>query len=103
MNLTPYHAKYFAHELSRRHPSDSVEKLAGVLVDAQAAPTLETKLTGQKQVKTLEVQRNAKRRALFDAQDEVDRQRELLIAEIEGKLQQKISREDLFTVRWRLL
>jgi SNF2 family DNA or RNA helicase len=35
MNLTPYHAKYFAHELSRRHPSDSVEKLAGVLVDAQ--------------------------------------------------------------------
>ena len=35
MNLTAYHAKYFAHELSRRHPSDSVEKLAGVLVDAQ--------------------------------------------------------------------
>ncbi len=35
MNLTPYHAKYYAHELTRRCPSDSVEKLAGTLVDAQ--------------------------------------------------------------------
>ena len=35
MNLTPYHAKFFAHELTRRCPSDSVEKLAGALVDAQ--------------------------------------------------------------------
>lgn len=32
---TPYHAKYFAYELTKRCPSDSVEKLAGVLVDAQ--------------------------------------------------------------------
>lgn len=35
MNLTDYHAKYFAHELTKRSPSDSVEMLAGVLADAQ--------------------------------------------------------------------
>src|SRR5512145_2813694 len=35
MNLTPYHAKYYAHELTRRCPPDSIEKLAGALVDAQ--------------------------------------------------------------------
>ena len=35
MNLTPYHAKFFAHELTKRCPSDSIEKLAGALVDAQ--------------------------------------------------------------------
>jgi adenine-specific DNA-methyltransferase len=35
MNLTDYHAKYFAHELTKRCSSDSVEKLAGALVDAQ--------------------------------------------------------------------
>src|SRR5689334_18626119 len=35
MTLTAYHAKYFAHELTKRCPSDSVEKLAGALVDAQ--------------------------------------------------------------------
>src|SRR6266567_281604 len=35
MNLTEYHAKYLAHELTRRCASDSVEKLAAVLADAQ--------------------------------------------------------------------
>jgi len=33
--ITDYHAQYFAHELTRRCPVDSVEKLAGALVDAQ--------------------------------------------------------------------
>ena len=33
--LTAYHAKFFAHELTKRCPSDSIEKLAGALVDAQ--------------------------------------------------------------------
>ena len=44
------------------------------------------KLAGQKQIKALEAQRNQKRRTLFDAQDQVDRQRDELIALIEGKL-----------------
>src|SRR5712691_1393635 len=35
MGLTDYHAKYFAHELTRRYPSDSVEKLAGAVASAQ--------------------------------------------------------------------
>src|SRR5438309_1022612 len=35
MALTPYHAKFFAYELTKRCASDSVEKLAGALVDAQ--------------------------------------------------------------------
>lgn len=33
--VTVYHAKYFAHELTKRCGSDSVEKLAGALSDAQ--------------------------------------------------------------------
>lgn len=33
--ITDYHAKYIAHELTKRYPSDSVEKLAAVLADAQ--------------------------------------------------------------------
>jgi len=35
MQLTPYHAKYFAYELTKRSASDSIQKLASVLVDAQ--------------------------------------------------------------------
>ena len=34
-NLTPYHAKYFAYELTKRSSSDSMQKLASTLVDAQ--------------------------------------------------------------------
>ena len=70
---------------------------------ATAALTLEEKLAGQKQIKALESQRNAKRRTLFDAQDEIDRRREQLIGEIEGKLQQRTSRAPLFLIRWNLV
>ena len=53
--------------------------------------------------KTLESQRNEKRRSLFEAQDKVDQQREDLIANIEGKLQQRASLIALFTIRWCLI
>ena len=33
--LTDYHAKYFAHELTKRCSSDSLEKLAGAVAGAQ--------------------------------------------------------------------
>ncbi len=130
MQLTDYHAKYFAYELTKRCPSDSLEKLAGAVASAQvdlnphqvdaalfafnsplskgarraatAALTLEAKLAGQKQLKSLEAQRNQKRRSLFEAQDQVDSQREELIAHIEGKLAQTTKTEQLFAIRWRL-
>ncbi|MBZ5553378.1 MAG: DEAD/DEAH box helicase family protein [Acidobacteriia bacterium] len=69
---------------------------------ASASLSLEEKLAGQKQVKALESERNAKRRALFDAQDDIDRHREQLIAQIEGKLKQRILQTKLFSIRWRL-
>ena len=69
---------------------------------ATTALTLEDKLAGQKQIKALEAQRNQKRRSLFDAQDQVDRQREELIAVIEGKLNQATTLQPLFMLRWGL-
>ncbi len=35
MTLTDYHAKYFAHELTKRYSSDSLEKFAGAVAGAQ--------------------------------------------------------------------
>ena len=35
MNVTPYQAKYFAHELTKRYASDSAEKIAGAVASAQ--------------------------------------------------------------------
>ena len=34
--ITPYHAKLFAHEISKRHSVADAEKLAGTLLDAHA-------------------------------------------------------------------
>ena len=47
---------------------------------ATVALTLEEKLAGQKQIKALEAQRSQKRKSLFDAQDQIDKQRDELIA-----------------------
>lgn len=33
--MTPFHAKFYALELTKRCPADSIEKLAGTLIDAQ--------------------------------------------------------------------
>lgn len=43
-----------------------------------------------------------RRRSLFDAQDQVDKQRDELIAQIEGKLQRHLRTENLFQLRRRL-
>jgi hypothetical protein len=51
----------------------------------------------------VEVHRNTRRRALFDAQDDIDRHREQLIAEIEGKLGQKTTLQELFSIRWKII
>jgi len=69
---------------------------------ATSALTLEDKLAGQKKIKELEAQRNQRRRSLFEAQDQVDRQRDELIASIEGKLAQRTSHNALFNIRWTL-
>ena len=65
-----------------------------------AAGTLSDKLEAQ--LKTRESRRKEKRQRLFEAQDEVDEQRDVLIGKIEAQLQQRHKVEVLFHVRWRL-
>jgi adenine-specific DNA-methyltransferase len=42
-------------------------------------------------------------RVLFDAKDDIDRRRAQLIAEIEGKLQQRVSQKMLFSIQWTII
>lgn len=70
---------------------------------ASAAQTLEAKLEGQKLLRALEAARAQRRRALFDAQDDIDSRRAELITEIEARLVQEIETEPLFVVRWRVV
>jgi len=64
---------------------------------------LEEKLNAQREIKELEKKRNAKRRNLFEAQDEIERRKETLIGEVEARLQQQSSTRELFTIRWRVV
>jgi hypothetical protein len=67
------------------------------------APSLEAKIAAKKQVNELEQRRNEKKRNLYDAQDEVEQKKDALIDEIESRLKQRLSRQEVFTVRWRVV
>lgn len=69
---------------------------------ALAAITLEEKLAAQKEVKKLEKERTAKRRDLFEAQDEIDDQRDHIIEETEGRMAQSHDLITLFCIRWNI-
>ncbi len=70
---------------------------------ARIAVSLEEKLASQKRMKTLDSERNNRRRALFESQDEIDRKRGALIAQLEGQLTQNVMSECLFCVPWRVV
>lgn len=69
---------------------------------ASGAVSLTEKLAAQKELKSMEAKRNQKRRELYDAQDQIDGQRDSLIAEIEKQLKQKQMFDQRFTIRWEL-
>lgn len=71
--------------------------------EAKQVQDLDAKVELHKKAKDSERRRNDKRKALFDAQDEIDHKKELLIAEIEAKLRQSTHVSELFTLRWRVL
>jgi len=75
-------------------------EIKAVKKEAKLQADLETKLALHRKAKDLEAERSRKRRSLYDAQDEIDRRKETLIGEVEGRLKQKVESERLFTIRW---
>lgn len=71
--------------------------------EARLERGLEAKVAAQRRIKDLEAERTRKRRALFEAQDEIDRKKEALIGQVEGRLRQTVTEETLFTIRWSVL
>ena len=72
--------------------------------EARKLTRLEEKIEAQRLVKDLEKRRSEKRRSLFEAQDEVDAQKEKLFDKVEQTLRQKKATEEtLFNIRWRIV
>jgi ERCC4-related helicase len=61
------------------------------------------KLEINKQIKELENKRSEMRRNLYDQQQQIDDQKERLFAEVEEKIQQKVTKEHLFLIKWRMI
>ena len=70
---------------------------------AASSPTLEEKLAHQKRQRDLEAKRTKLRRELFTQQDEVETQRNDLIAQLEVQLAQQVVEHTLFTIEWELV
>lgn len=70
---------------------------------AAMSPTLDEKLHWQKHQRELESKRSKLRRELFNRQDEVESQRNDLIAQLEHQLQQQVEEQTLFTIEWELV
>jgi ERCC4-related helicase len=71
--------------------------------EAKKILSLEEKVEAQRAIKELEKKRNTLRMNLYEAQDEVDAKKEKLLEEIEARLQQKLERNELFLIRWRIV
>lgn len=77
-------------------------EIKGLKKQAKLVANLEAKLTLHRKAKDLEAERSRKRRALYDAQDEVDSRKESLISAVEARLKEKVETERLFTIRWEV-
>jgi ERCC4-related helicase len=69
---------------------------------AATAATLDEKLSWQKRQRDLEGKRSKLRRELFERQDEIESERNGLIAQLELQLQQEVQERTLFAVEWEL-
>ncbi|MDP3029668.1 MAG: hypothetical protein Q8O04_09270 [Deltaproteobacteria bacterium] len=71
--------------------------------EAKKIPNLEEKVSAQRYIKELEKKRNVLRMNLYQAQDEVDVRKEKLIEDIEARLKQRLEKNDLFLIRWKVI
>jgi superfamily II DNA or RNA helicase len=77
-------------------------EIKAIKKEAKLQRELEPKLALHRKAKELEAERSRKRRALYDAQDEIDSKKERLISEVEARLEQRVETEPLFTIRWEV-
>lgn len=70
--------------------------------EARLATDMQSKLALHRRVKDLETERNQKRRRLYDEQDLIDERKGSYLDETATRLQKNSTREEVFTIRWRV-
>lgn len=71
--------------------------------EATKMESLEAVRAIEQEIKALSRQLRRQRQEIFDIEDAIEEERDLLIGRIEERLQQKISETDIFTIYWRVI
>lgn len=71
--------------------------------EASRVAALNDKLEIQKKIRTLETRRKEKRQKLYEDQDQIDEQRDVMISRVEKQLQLKHNVAPVFAIKWRLI
>jgi len=87
-------------ELKLKHLDVEIKTLK---TESKKIMDLAKKVKVQREIKSLEKKRSEMRRNLFESQDEVDKQKEELIDQIETRMKQSIKKEELFTIRFEII
>lgn len=87
----------------RENIKDIDENIKELRRQARTASNLPEKVKIQKQIKGIESKREALWKELDDACREVDKRKESLIDDVEKQLGQKVSEQELFTIKWEVV
>ncbi|MAT13989.1 MAG: ATP-dependent helicase [Planctomyces sp.] len=81
---------------------DTKEQIKAVRRESRLASTLEEQKELQERLKKLERRQRKQRGEIFDIEDDISEKRDLLIGEIEKRLQQQTSSQHLFIIQWEV-
>ena len=71
--------------------------------EARKLLDLKKKVAEQRVIKDLERKRSEKRQNLYEAQDDIDNEKEKLLDAYTDKLEQQITEEIIFTINWKMI
>jgi predicted nuclease with TOPRIM domain len=70
---------------------------------SRLAETLSEQKELQEKIQSLEKKQRRQCQQIFDVENEINEKRDQLIAELEKRLSQKTTSQELFTIRWSII
>jgi hypothetical protein len=79
------------------------DQIKGFNREARKAVSLEEQEALQVKIRRLEKKKRKQRQEIFDLEDEIEEKRDVLIAELEKRMVQKIEKQRMFVLRWKVI
>lgn len=79
------------------------DQIKGLNREARKAVSLEEQERLQVKIRNLEKKKRRQRQEIFDVEDEIEEKRDVLIAELERRMVQKIEKQRMFILRWKVI